>query len=111
MVQINDELKATFIHIPKCGGVMTRTMLRKYYTFYYPKQIDESHFDYSLFVDNLNQLPHNYSVHTIRKFGKYRYLYSHQCFDKKWFDDHIIFTFVRNPYVRLYSAYAYLKNS
>jgi len=113
MVHVNDDIKATFIHIPKCGGVMTRTMLSKYYNFYYPEKIHHLHFDYISFLDNSSQLKltEDYDPHTIRKFGKYRYMYSHQYFDKKCLDEYTIFTFVRNPYVKLYSAYAYLKKT
>jgi len=33
MCSINHDLKAIFIHLPKCGGSFTTTMLKKYYDF------------------------------------------------------------------------------
>jgi hypothetical protein len=108
MVYTNKDIKALFIHNPKCGGVYVRTILERYYEF---KTIKEKHNDYNLFFDNESciKIAEDIDAHTIRKYGKYRYFYSHQLMDKRAFDEYFSFTFVRNPYEKIYSAYCYLK--
>uniref|UniRef100_A0A6C0ID05 Sulfotransferase domain-containing protein n=1 Tax=viral metagenome TaxID=1070528 RepID=A0A6C0ID05_9ZZZZ len=108
MVFINDELKAIYIHNPKCGGVYIRNILCEFYGF---KSITENlHNNYSIFFDNDNDihLDEDTDKHTIRKLGKIRYFLSHQDVNKEVFKNYFTFTFVRNPYERLYSAYSYL---
>jgi hypothetical protein len=108
---INHELKAIFLHNPKCGGVYVREILIKYYGF---KDVaNKTHDQYDSFFPEDEKEFINYfentDKHTIRCKGKYRYFYSHQEVDPKWFDEYFVFTFVRNPYDKLYSAYLYLK--
>lgn len=109
MVFINNKLKAIYLHNVKCGGCYTRNILCKYYEFIVPEL--SLHNKYVDFFDNSKDINLNedFDKHTIRKMGKYRYLYSHQDLNKELFDTYFIFTFVRNPYDKIYSAYLYLK--
>jgi mannosyltransferase OCH1-like enzyme len=112
MVYINNELQVIYMHIPKCGGCYVRELLIEYYDFY--RGFSNSiHSNYSDFFDDLNyiQLQYDTDLHTIRKFGKYRYVCSHQLFNKVKMDLYFKFTFVRNPYEKIYSAYLYLLRS
>jgi len=109
MAYINHEKKALFLHNVKCGGVYVRENLMKYYGF--QSFAGSIHHKYEDFFDDKSRINYNEDLdyHTIRNKGKYRYYYSHQHVDKKIFDEYFIFTFVRNPYERIYSAYCYLK--
>jgi len=109
MVFINYDLKAIYIHNVKCGGCYVRTILNKYYNF--NEITNNLHNNYENFFDNINDINYNYDTdkHTIRKFGKIRYFLSHQDIDSKIFEDFFTFTFVRNPYEKIISAYYYLK--
>jgi hypothetical protein len=49
--------------------------------------------------------------HTIRKYGNLRYYLNHQNVNRQIFKDYFIFTFVRDPYAKLFSAYSYLNKS
>ena len=110
MVYINHELKAIYIHNPKCGGVYTRTILQDFYGFFL--LTNEFHYNYADFFENRNdiKLMEDTDDHTIRKYGNLRYYLSHQSVNRKIFKDYFIFTFVRDPYAKLFSAYSYLKN-
>jgi len=112
---INDEIKAIFIHNLKCGGRNIREILMHIFKFYRNNSIYyELHEKYdNFFIDsqkNLINLKEDFYVHTIRYLGKFRFISSHQstCLNK--LDNYFKFTFVRNPYTRIYSAYCYLKN-
>jgi hypothetical protein len=96
----------------KCGGSYTKDLLVDSYNFCYEKPAHILHEKYRDFFDedeehfiNLNE---DYDPHTIRKQGKYRYYLTHQCTDVSVFKDYFKFTFVRNPYTKLFSAYGYL---
>jgi hypothetical protein len=109
MVFINHELKLIYLHNVKCGGCYMRNILCKYYGF--TGMNLSLHNKYSDFFENPNDIKLNedFDKHTIRKMGKYRYMYSHQDLNQDIFDNYFIFIFVRNPYDKLYSAYLYLK--
>jgi hypothetical protein len=112
MVFINHEIKALFLHNPKCAGAFVREILCNKYDF---KEITHIlHNDYSdFFLDkdkHMIDFNQDTDKHTIRNMGKYRFFYSHQDVDKKVFEDYFSFTFVRNPYEKIYSAYLYLKS-
>jgi hypothetical protein len=108
---INHDLKAIFLHNPKCGGAYVRSILTCQYGFEFIAGEDihqhyESFFDNSIHV----KLDEDTDSHTIRKKGLWRYYVSHQNTQKRYFENYFVFTFVRNPYDRLFSAYNYLYN-
>ena len=103
---INYELKAIFFHGVKCGGNFCINLLKKYGFVNYCKNIHENYID---FFENESYIKNIKDSHTIRKFGKYRYFYSHQDCNKEYIDNYFKFTFVRNPYSKIVSAYMYLK--
>jgi len=109
---ISHELKAIFIHMLKCGGSYTKDILTNSYKFCYEKPTHILHEKYNEFFDEDEQhfinLNEDYDPHTIRKQGKYRYYLSHQCSDVSAINNYFKFTFVRNPYTKLFSAYGYL---
>jgi len=108
MVFINKELKCVFIHNPKCGGSYISNILMNCYHF---NEITSIHSKYDMFFDDPKQIKmdENTDKHTIRKFGKYRYFLSHQDMEQCILKNYFKFTFVRNPYTKIYSAYQYLK--
>jgi|688.fasta_scaffold381337_2 hypothetical protein len=107
MVYVNHELKASFLHIPKCGGVYVRTLLLQFYNF---DTVTDRHPNIVNFLNTDGELdsPDVYDKHVIRKYGKYRYFYTNPNVDRKVLEEYYTFTFVRNPYDRIYSAYKYL---
>ena len=110
---INNNLKAIFIHNPKCGGVYVRELLINFYEFCDFLECNEIHENYTLFFDNVEYIKYHQDTdkHTIRKFGKYRYVFSHQKIMNNNYDNYFVFSFVRNPYEKFYSAYLYLKKT
>jgi len=110
MVYSQDDIKVSFMHIPKCGGAYIRTILTELYGFYSVQDIHPNYIDFINTQDNLNS-PIIYDKHAISKYGKYRYFYTNTNVDRKLLEEYYTFTFVRNPYDRIYSAYNYLKKS
>lgn len=76
---ISHEYRAAYIHIPKTGGLSIRTLLTNI-NFPQEQSVRSGHRTYSDYID----------------------FYDDQ-------DDYYIFTFVRNPWDRLVSAYHYFK--
>ena len=57
MCSINHDLKAIFIHVPKCGGSFTSSILKNYYDFESIRLPHEKHKDFSsLFDDNFEKV-------------------------------------------------------
>jgi len=102
---INYDLKAIFFHSVKCGGNFCKFLLHQYGFMDTCRDIHENYID---FVDNELYIKDIKDKHTIRKMGKYRYYYSHQDCNKEYMDNYFKFTFVRNPYSKIVSAYMYL---
>jgi hypothetical protein len=105
---INHEYNMIFFHNVKCGGAFVRNILCKYYDFV--EVTNSIHDNYTAFLDKEHvKMDEDTDKHTIRKMGKYRFFYSHQDVDTQMMNEYIKFTFVRNPYSRILSAYFYLK--
>jgi len=106
----NEELNASFLHIPKCGGVYVKNNLMKYYNFNDICRYINVHKDHYDFVED----EYHYNCdkdkyfHSIRTKGKYRYYLTHQDIDDYKIKNSQKFTFVRNPYEKILSAYMYV---
>lgn len=105
---IHEETKSLFMHNLKCGGCEVREILSSY-GFKFINKDEKKHHKYSEFVFDDDKIEFDTDPHTIKKFGKYRFYYSHQNNIQDKLDKYFLFTFVRNPYEKLYSSYNYLK--
>ena len=56
MCSINHDLKAIFIHLPKCGGSFTTSMLKKYYDFDNIRLPHEKHKNFNYLFEEIPQL-------------------------------------------------------
>jgi hypothetical protein len=118
MCSINHDLKAIYLHIPKNGGLYIQNILEKYYNF---KTIYFTRSDHYLFDkdENKDNNIENYKNITngfinIRKQGVFRYYSTSKEFnemsgmnDEKW-QSYYKFTFTRNPYSKIVSAFKYI---
>jgi hypothetical protein len=119
MCSINHDLKAIFIHVPKTGGRYIEHILHKYYGFTIIESKNEIQ---NLFndIDTLNLSHIDYTSYsskeyplTISKKGLFRYYSMSEYINKKFdMDDdkwknYYKFTFIRNPYDRLFSSWKY----
>lgn len=117
MCSINHELKAIYIHIPKTGGLYIEHILEKYYGFTVLAKKNELH---SYFINKDKNIVYNNNYDkegmlTLSKKGIYRYCSISNYFnfilemdDTKW-NNYYKFTFVRNPYDKIFSAWKYCK--
>jgi hypothetical protein len=93
MAYINNKLKALFLHNVKCGGSYVKKILMDYYGFE------------GLFIENHKDA----DINSNNKIDNCKYLILNQYKGIKKYENFFIFTFVRNPYDKIYSAYLYLK--
>jgi hypothetical protein len=117
MILVNHDLKAIYIHIPKCGGSNIKNILIKNYNFISAEvnpQIRRpdhvKNFCTNPALDNKNL-----GITSIRKKGLMRYVIDHTYMnqvcgldEEKW-NTYFKFTFIRDPYKKLVSAFFYLK--
>lgn len=104
----NNEKKMVYYHIPKCGGNTVVKVICSYYGF--AEVAQDTHHLYETFFTDENRcfIDDIQDKHTIRERGKLRYYYTHQDIDPHMLEEYFSFTFVRNPYAKLFSAYCYL---
>jgi Sulfotransferase family len=119
MIYVNNELKALYFHIPKCGGSNIKKLLIDKYGFIgIPEKYDRTkrpdHQREFTVDDHTLDLP-NLSVTSIRKKGVLRYFIDNKTTnellgldDEKW-STYFKFTFIRDPYKKFLSAFHYLK--
>lgn len=55
MCSINHDLKAIFIHLPKCGGSFTTSMLKKYYDFDNIRLPHEKHKNFNYLFEEIKE--------------------------------------------------------
>jgi mannosyltransferase OCH1-like enzyme len=104
----NEELNSTFLHIPKCGGAYVRDKLKKCYGFNdLCRDIHVNHYDFVEDEYHYAQDKDKY-CHSIRTKGKYRFFITHQDINIDKIKKSFKFTFVRNPYEKILSAYKYM---
>ena len=128
MCSINHDLKAIFIHIPKCGGLFVEKVLEDLYNF---KTFYFTHENHSNFID-VNEDINDHDNKNVRsdsvdkthrknvgflnftKQGLLRYYMSSKIHSEelnmnmeKW-NQYTKFTFIRNPYDKIVSAWKYI---
>ena len=101
--------KAIFIHNPKVAGTYISYILTKLYDFE-KIIINKTDEDYINFTENSNLDKINNKLKTcqIRKKGIYRYL--EDIINDEKYKDYFKFTFVRNPYTKIISAWNFSTN-
>lgn len=129
MCSINHDLKAIYIHVPKCGGSFIGTILRHYYDFESIRLPHEKHKDFNSLFDNNN---YNYEddddlnkcdcrfcnsygdAFTTTEQGILRYYSSSKLYnlilemnEYKW-KNYKKFTIIRNPYDKFISAWKFI---
>jgi hypothetical protein len=138
MCSINHDLKAIYIHIPKCGGSFINNILEKYYNFTTILIPNENHNNFIPKFDNKmdkhdgdgdgdadeaeeadettkNAIQNYYKNYlTITEQGFLRYNSSSELFNyvmdmtKEKWRDYKKFTIIRNPYDRFISAWNFI---
>lgn len=116
MCSINHELKAIYIHLPKNGGLYIQKILEEFYGF---KTMYFTHENHNLFSDLSieNIQPENNGFINFKKQGLIRYHMTSEKYSnavnltpEKW-NTYYKFTFIRNPYDKLVSAYKYINSN
>lgn len=119
MCSINHELKSIFIHLPKNGGLYIEQILEKYYNF---KTYYFTHENHDFFTDKIGDFNCEIDVNgknkngftSFNKRGLLRYCMSstnhntQMNMDEEKWRTYFKFTFIRNPYDKIVSAWKYL---
>ena len=113
MCSISHDLQAIFIHIPKCGGLFVEKILTDFYnftTFYFTH---ENHCDFIDVNEKIDEeQPPGFLC--IKKHGILRYFMSSvkhsekQNMNMEKWNQYNKFTFIRNPYDKIVSAWKYI---
>lgn len=96
MAYVNHKLNALFLHNVKCGGSYIRKLLIEHYNFE------------GLFIENHEDTYNKQNELHRNKLKMCKYLFLNQYGGITDYNNYFIFSFVRNPYDKLYSAYRYL---
>jgi hypothetical protein len=94
---ISNSRKFIFVHIPKCGGTTVSNMLER---FIRPQDITlnlNPHIGWDRYIDAYRD-----------KYGLFKHSTAAeiaQAMGTKFFSEYTVFTFCRNPFARLYSAF------
>ena len=137
MCSINHDLKAIFVHIPKCGGLFVEKILADFYDFetYYFTHENHNNFilpddifyiheeKHDIPIDNNNLITEDTVNETqqkpagflrIKKHGIMKYFMSSKIHSEKlnmnmekW-NQYTKFTFIRNPYDKIVSAWKFI---
>jgi hypothetical protein len=113
MCSVNHELKAIYMHIPKVGGNTVKNILEKFYEFKTMYFINPDHLDYCIHENEKIILGTGFT--NISKQGMLRYYMNSEKYntimnmdEEKW-RTYYKFTFVRNPYDKIISAWKFCK--
>lgn len=108
MCSVNHDLKAIYIHVPKNGGVYVEHVLKRYYGFT---------LDYNIKSDNYGFVYSNNTFHfptenrgVLKYYTNSKYINREYKMTEKMWNEYTKFTFVRNPYTKIISAYEFLQD-
>ncbi len=116
MCSINHDLKAIYIQIPKTGGSYVHNLLRDYYGFKTYRFTREDHKEYigvDSYKDDERGCSKIYGFVNTRKTGILHYfktskeLYEQSGLKKEDWNNYTKFTFIRNPYDKIVSAWKF----